>query len=146
MYSQSLMAGGLVFNMDYRLGELFSIGARALYCIDLGEANASVLEVSGNVRLYFLRFGEMLWKYAVYWQSKWHWFLQLDVGGSFAFYPDYMPDIAYTGLNPGVMAGVRIFSETKTTYIEPYIRCSLKGYIGIGAMFGLTIAGSDTVD
>lgn len=142
-YSNSLVAAGVVYNMDYRFNEMFSIGARALYCIDLGQdtiGDVSVIEASANARLYFLRFRDMLFKYSLLWQNKLHWFFQFDLGGSFAFYPKAMEGVAYTGFNAGGMFGVRIVSET--TYIEPFVRYSAMGGIGAGVMLGLTFAGS----
>ncbi|MDR0408957.1 MAG: hypothetical protein LBH18_00965 [Spirochaetaceae bacterium] len=143
MYSEKLAAGGLVYNMDYRFNEMWSIGARALYCIDLGQdviGDGSALEITANVRWYFLRFTNLLFYYFL-WQNKLHWFVQLDVGGSFAFFPSIMENVAYTGFNPGGMFGVRIVSDR--TYIEPFLRYSLIGQLGVGVMFGLTFTGHE---
>jgi hypothetical protein len=144
MYSGNLAAAGLAYNMDYRFNEMWSIGARAAYYIDLGQdviGDVSVLEITGNARWYFLRFRDLLFKYSLLWQNKLHWFLQLDVGGSFAFYPSIMEDIAYTGFNAGGMLGVRIVSEK--SYVEPFLRYSLMGKIGVGVMLGITFTGHE---
>jgi hypothetical protein len=138
MYSEKSIAAGGVFNMDFRFNEMWSVGTRALYCMDLGQdtiGDVSVLEVTANVRWYFLRFRDMLFKYSMLWVGRFHWFAQIDAGGSFAFFPSIVEDVAYTGFSIGGTAGARIFFES--LYVEPYLRYSLKGNLGVGVLVGL---------
>jgi hypothetical protein len=142
MYSEKSIAAGGVFNMDFRFNEMWSAGARALYCMDLGQdtiGDVSVLEVTANVRWYFLRFRDILFKYSMLWMGRFHWFVQVDVGGSFAFFPDIMKDVAYTGFSIGGTGGARIVFEK--LYVEPYLRYSLRGNLGLGVLVGLTFNG-----
>jgi hypothetical protein len=143
MYSEKSIAAGGVFNMDFRFNEMWSVGSRALYCMDLGQdtiGDVSVLEVTANVRWYFLRFRDMMFKYSMLWMGRFHWFVQIDAGGSFAYFSKIMEDVAYTGLSIGGTGGARIVFEKM--YIEPYLRYSIKGHLGIGVLFGLTFNGN----
>jgi hypothetical protein len=135
-YSTKMMAIGLGGGMDYRFNEMFSLGARGLYSLDIGQkkvGDVSVMEVTCNLRWYFLRFPRLLYYYYL-WQNKYHFFTQFDLGGAFTYTKDGNTK-AESGVIVGACAGVRIVFDR--AYIEPYLRFSSTSMLGGGIMFGL---------
>jgi hypothetical protein len=137
-YSQNGLGGGFTGTIDYRFGELFSVGERSVYSLDFGEAGLATLELGATLRLYFLRFKKLLDYYYI-WQRKYHWFLQVDAGGAWVYQPDTSKNLAWSDFMLGGCAGVRIvFGEKDRFYLEPYIRFSNTSHFGAGALFGMS--------
>ncbi|MDR3356690.1 MAG: hypothetical protein LBO04_05815 [Spirochaetaceae bacterium] len=135
-YSNKGIAVGLGGLADFRLNEMWSLGFRPMMNIDLGPDGFSVLEVSGNVRWYFLRFKNLL-DYYFLWQRRFHLFVEADVGGAFA-YTDVSSHLSFSDWIIGGTAGVRIAWER--FYLEPYVRyAAVTQVVGVGVLFGVTI-------
>ncbi|GMO43531.1 MAG: hypothetical protein Ta2F_18850 [Termitinemataceae bacterium] len=132
--SKPLFAIGPIFGLDFRFGEMFSLGARAIWAIDLGAKpimGLTTLELDVNLRWYFLRWPRLV-NYYYLWMSKYHFFAQLDVG--MPLLRQYAKDItdprqetlrattALSGLAFGATVGSRIFLYDDRLYIEPYLR------------------------
>ena len=136
-YSNGGIAVGLGGLADFRLNEMFSLGARPMMNIDMGPDAFSVLEVTGNIRWYFLRFRSLL-NYYYLWQNKFHFFVEFDAGGAFA-YLDSSSHLSFNEWVIGVSGGLRLFI-TELFYVEPYIRYAATTQVfGAGALFGVTI-------
>jgi hypothetical protein len=133
-YSRGGIGIGIGGGLDYRFSEMFSAGVRGLYGLDLSDSvnKISVIEVTGNVRWYFLRFSGLL-NYYYLWQSRFHVFAQFDIGGAFVYTED-TDSKAESGISLGATAGARIVFGN--FYTEPYLRASLTGLYGLGVMFG----------
>jgi hypothetical protein len=138
-YSQTGLAAGIAGMIDYRFNELFSVGERSVYSLDFGEAKAATIELSAALRFYFLRFKYLL-DYYYLWQRRFHWFLQVDMGGAWVYQPDLDKNLAWSNYMLGGYAGVRyVFGQKDMFYIEPYIRFSTTSYFGGGVLFGMSI-------
>lgn len=140
-YSNGGIAVGLGGLADFRLNEMFSLGVRPMMNIDMGPDAFTVLEVTGNIRWYFLRFRSLL-SYYYLWQNMFHFFVELDAGGAFA-YLDSSSKLSFSEWVVGGTAGVRIvFWEM--FYVEPYIRyAAITQVFGAGVLFGVTIKSKD---
>lgn len=137
-YSQNGVAAGLAGLMDFRLNEMFSLGIRGVYCLDIGQTNPSnlaVLELTGNVRWYFMRSKKLL-SYYYLWQNKYHFFAQIDGGGAFLYTKDSGTK-AESSTSFGFSAGARIMFSS--FYVEPYVRYSTTSIFGLGVLAGWTI-------
>jgi hypothetical protein len=136
-YSQRGVGIGGMGGLDYRFGEMFSFGVRGLYSFDLAadDLPMSIMEFTGNVRWYFLRFPRLLTYYYLL-QGKYHAFAQFEAGGALV-YMGNEDSIAVSGFSWGASVGLRIMLvDWKGLYVEPYLRYSSTGTFGIGAMIG----------
>ncbi|MDR2343937.1 MAG: hypothetical protein LBD86_05340 [Spirochaetaceae bacterium] len=139
-YSNGGIAVGYGGLADFRINEMWSIGFHPMMNIDFGPEAFSVLEVTGNVRWYFLRFKNLL-NYYFLWQRMFHFFVEFDAGGAFA-YLDSDSKLSFNEWVLGGAAGVRIVWEM--FYVEPYIRyAATTQVIGAGVLFGVTIRAKD---
>jgi hypothetical protein len=135
-YSNGGFAVGIGGLADFRINEMWALGVRPVMNIDMGPDAFSVLEVTGNLRWYFLRFRRAL-NYYFLWQNRFHFFAELDVGGAFA-YIDSSSHLSFNDWVVGGTAGVRIAWER--FYLEPYIRyAATTQVIGGGVLLGMTI-------
>jgi hypothetical protein len=135
-YSSGGIAMGLGGLVDFRINEMWAIGARPLMNIDFGPEGFSVLEVTGNVRWYFLRFKKLL-NYYYLWQRRFHLFAEFDFGAAFA-YQDISTHLSFSDIVAGVTSGVRI--DWPWFYVEPYIRyTAITNTIGAGVLVGATL-------
>jgi hypothetical protein len=136
-YSSGLIAVGVGGLMDFRINEMWSVGFRPMMNVDLGPDAFSVLEITGNVRWYFLRFRKLL-NYYFLWQDKLHFFAEADVGGAFAYTAETSSHLSFSDWVLGVTAGVRIAGER--FYFEPYFRyAAITQVLGGGFLAGMTI-------
>jgi hypothetical protein len=138
-YSIGGVGIGGMGQLDYRFGEMFSFGVRGLYSFDSapGIVSMSVLELTGNLRWYFLRFPRWL-AYHYLLQSKYHVFAQLEAGGALVYTEG--DSVAVSGFSWGAAAGVRIMLvDWMGLYLEPYLRYSSTGLFGVGLMFGWVV-------
>jgi hypothetical protein len=136
-YSNGGIAVGLGGLADFRLNEMLSLGVRPMMNIDLGPDAFSVLEVTGNVRWYFLRWRSLL-NYYYLWQNRFHFFVEFDAGGAFA-YLDSSTHLSFNEWVLGGTAGVRI--AWPMFYIEPYVRYAVSTQVfGGGVLFGVTLS------
>jgi hypothetical protein len=139
-YSRHFLGAGFAGSMSYRISEMWGLGARFVYAADLGtddddSGSVSAMEMTANIRWYFLRFRNLL-SYYFMWQQKYHWFVQFDMGGAFG-YTSLKPNLASPGFMVGGTAGLHISFEK--AFVEPYIRYSTTGGVGGGVIFGLTL-------
>jgi hypothetical protein len=135
-YSNGGIAVGLGGLADFRLNEMWSLGVRPMMNIDLGPDAFSVLEVTGNVRWYFLRWKSLL-NYYYLWQNRFHFFVEFDAGGAFA-YLDSSTHLSFNEWVFGGTAGVRIVWQM--FYVEPYIRYAATTQVfGAGVLLGVTL-------
>jgi hypothetical protein len=136
-YSIGGFGGGFAGNIDYRFNELFSLGEFSVYSFDFGSSGAATLELGATVRYYFLRTKKLL-DYYYLWQNKFHLFLQLDVGGAWA----YLGDNDHLSWSDCMIGGVfglrRFFGENDMFYFEPYLRYSTTSYLGAGILLGMS--------
>jgi hypothetical protein len=136
-YSRSGFGGGFAGIIDYRFNELFSLGERSVYSSDLGSSGAATLEMGATVRYYFLRTKELL-DYYYLWQNKFHWFLQFDIGGAWAYLGEDN-HLSWSDYMIGGVLGLRwVFGGKDMFYFEPFLRYSTTSHFGAGILFGMS--------
>ncbi|GHV19523.1 hypothetical protein FACS189494_01360 [Spirochaetia bacterium] len=150
LYSNYKLLGlGPAIALDYRFNEMWQVGARGIWAIDLGdtavapEKFGSTWDVAFDVRWYFLRWRDFV-NYHFLWSNRWHFFVQLDVG--MAIYSKQLDEEMGDGFlkpapsgmafNVGGEVGVRIMFDS--IYLEPYIRYSWRSSIAAGILVGYT--------
>jgi hypothetical protein len=140
--SNKLVGAGPVFGMDYRINEMWAIGMRELWAIDLGAQpimDITTVQIDFTVRWYFLRWKSLV-EYYFLWQEKYHFFIQVEGGGMVAM--NYAPVKGMAGieyLSLGGTLGCRIVTGTSGSfYWEPYIRFGNLSQAGAGVIFGYT--------
>ncbi|GHT49043.1 hypothetical protein FACS1894102_3130 [Spirochaetia bacterium] len=136
--ANGLIGAGPVFGLDYRFNEMFSLGLRAIWAIDLGAPalfDLTTTQLDITVRWYFLRWKSMV-DYYFSWQHKWHWFLQAEFGKVIMEW-SANPGIAGTGFSISGTFGCRIKPE-EYFFVEPYIRYGNPSGVGAGVLVGYT--------
>ncbi|GHV84124.1 hypothetical protein AGMMS50212_14640 [Spirochaetia bacterium] len=123
--SNELFGIAPVLAFDYRFNEMWAVGARALYALDIGAksiGDTTALELNITGRWYFLRWKSLV-DYYFMWQNRLHFFIQADVGLSITNYAA-TPNISGTAPNLGGELGIRIMFDK--IYVEPYGRFSVQ--------------------
>ncbi|GMO37067.1 MAG: hypothetical protein Ta2F_13200 [Termitinemataceae bacterium] len=117
--------------MDYRFGEMFSIGSSGIFAIDIGSRpimTTTSWEVDLNIRWYFLRWPRLVSYYFMF-MSKYHFFVQFDIGMGiikFKELPDKDPadleGLAGFALAVGGTLGCRIYPKETNLFVELFGR------------------------
>jgi hypothetical protein len=132
----NFIGAGPLITLDYRFNEMWAVGARGLLAVDLVAPSMSISTVQLDLtgRWYFLRWKEWVDYYFI-WQNTYHFFAQLDVGGSIMSWSE-KPGLAGTGFSVGGTSGCRIMLSD--LFVEPYIRFGVTSQFGAGVLVGYT--------